>query len=99
MAIHGENTPEIANSYVCGQHLRGGRRQKQDDVPSIFIGKKVVKERTSRTSQSSVIARVVPKPSDLEQGAEVGARVKKVNPATVIPHLIILLTNLGSPQK
>ena len=43
------------------------------------IGKKVVKEKTSRTSQSLVIARVVPEPSDLEQGAEVGAENKSCN--------------------
>ena len=49
-------------------------------MPSIFIGEKVLKEKTSRTSQSSVIvARVVPKPSDLEQGAEVGAESKSCN--------------------
>ena len=80
MAIHSENTPEIANSYVCGQHLRGGRHQEQDNVPSIFIGEKVLKEKTSLTSHSSVIvARVVPKPSDLGQGAEVGAERKSCN--------------------
>ena len=38
-----------------------------------------MKEKTSRTSQSSVIARVIPKPSDLEQGAEVGAESKSYN--------------------
>ena len=44
-------------------------------MPNIsFIGTKIVKERTSITSQSSVTARVVSKISDLEQDAEVGAR-------------------------
>ena len=38
-----------------------------------------MKEKTSRTSQSSVIARVIPKPSDLEQGTEVGAETKSSN--------------------
>ena len=91
VAVHRENTPELANSYVCGQHFRGGRRQGQDDVPSIFIGEKVVKE-----NHQSLLRELFP---SLQIWNKVQRSVQKANPATVILHLIILLTNLGSPQK
>ena len=98
VAIHHENTPEIANSYVCGQHFHSGRRQGRDDVPSNFIA---VAKRLGRRKRP-----VLPNRQSLRElfrnlkiWNKVQRSVQKVNPATVIPHLIILLTNLGSPQK
>ena len=81
VAIHRANPPEIANSYVCGQHFRSGRRQGRDDVPSIFIGEKVVKEKTSRTSQS-LLRELFP---SLQIWNKMQRSVQIVNPATSIP--------------
>ena len=81
LAIHHDNTPEIANRYVCRQHCRGGRRQGQDDVPSLFIGEKVVKEKTSRTSQS-LLRELFP---SLQIWNKMQRSVQIVNPATSIP--------------
>ena len=79
--MHHDNTPESANRYVCRQHCRGGRRQGQDDVPSLFIGEKVVKEKTSRTSQS-LLRELFP---SLQIWNKMQRSVQIVNPATSIP--------------
>ena len=49
-AIPRTNTPLTSNSYVCGQHFLGGKRARPDNVPKVFVGKRAVRPRTTRTS-------------------------------------------------
>ena len=71
----------LANRYVCRQHCRGGRRQGEDDVPSIFIGEKEVKEKASRSSLS-LLREFFP---NLQIWNKMQRSVQIVNPATSIP--------------
>lgn len=44
------NTPLTPNSYVCGIHFQGHRRQSVDDLPQFFAWSKQPKQRTTRRS-------------------------------------------------
>ena len=47
------NAPLTSNSYVCGVHFQGGRRQSWDDIPTIFLWTKPKKKRSARVSMSA----------------------------------------------
>ena len=83
-AIPRTNTPTSKDAYVCGQHFVGGRRQGPDDVPSIFVGKKVPHRRESYASTLRLERLTVKSESDasFEEDAVVGA-VPPVAPVLV----------------
>ena len=55
MKICRKNTPLTPNTYVCGVHFDGGKRQDASSVPTRFVWSKPAKKRTSHVSQAAGI--------------------------------------------
>ena len=53
--IRRKNTPLTPNTYVCGVHFDGGKRQDASSVPTRFVWSKPAKKRTSHVSQAAGI--------------------------------------------